>query len=149
MKRINISWKLLIYDALILAAVDFLLLGLYRGIENLPLVAIAIHYVVSLICVLSARLIGRIYQQVWRYGGIQCYIRLLTADFAAFCLNLVLKYALPVFIPAMRYVTFARLLSIACTNLLLALTIRMVYRYAYKCGHNRTPFGRFLLFLLR
>ncbi len=149
MKKINIRWMLVVYDFLILAIVDFLLLGLYRGNENFSLSGIALHFSITAVCVFLARFIGNVYHQVWRYGGIQCYIRLLCVDFAAFLLNLILKFVLPVLFPSMESITFARLLSIVCMNLLGALVIRMIYRYAYKCRDLSTTRGKFLNVLLR
>lgn len=52
-------------------------------------------------------------------------------------------------IAAFPQITFARLLSIASLNLLGALTMRMVYRYAYKRGNEQNVEGRFSRFLLR
>lgn len=49
---------------------------------------------------------------------------------------------------ANRKDTFARMLCLACLNLLGALTLRMAYRYAYKCGNQETAFGRFLSWVL-
>lgn len=40
------------------------------------------------------------------------------------------------------------MLCLACLNLLGALTLRMAYRYAYKCGNQETAFGRFLSWVL-
>ena len=148
MKKWNIKWQLMVYDALVLLFVDLLLLVLYRSMDNLSLKGILTHSAISFVCVFSARLIGGIYQQIWRYGGIQCYIRLLFVDGCAFAVNLLIELTLPLFV-RMELITFARMLSIACMNLLGALAIRMIYRYAYKCGNNQTPYGRFLNLLLR
>lgn len=38
--------------------------------------------------------------------------------------------------------------SLVCLNLLGALTLRMMYRYAYKCGNRKTIWGKFLSLLL-
>ena len=148
MKKWNIKWQLMVYDTLVLLFVDLLLLVLYRSMDNLSLKGILTHSIISFVCVFSARLIGGIYQQIWRYGGIQCYIRLLFVDGCAFAVNLLIELTLPMFV-RMELITFARMLSIACMNLLGALAMRMIYRYAYKCGNNQTPYGRFLNLLLR
>ena len=58
--------------------------------------------------------------------------------------TLIIERILPI-----EHITFARLLAIACMNLLGALTIRMMYRYAFKCGNDTTFFGKILLFVLR
>ena len=143
MKKLNIRWQLVAYDFFILAMVDVLLLVFYRGVEDLSAKGIAVQIVLSYLCVFSARLFGNVYRQIWRYGGIQCYIKLLIVDFVAFVFYLSLDNILYV-LPNFEQITFVRLVSISCINLLGALAIRMMYRYAYKCGNNNTPYGRFL-----
>lgn len=142
MKKRNIKWPLLIYDALITVAVELLLLS-FSG-ETIPNSSVIYHILLTFGCVTVARFIGKIYGQVWRYGGIQCYMRLLVTDAVAFVFNYVLERIL---VP--EPIPFSRLTAVCCTNLLGALAIRMVYRYAYKCGEPMTPGGRFLLWLLR
>ncbi len=144
MRKINIRWQLFAYDVLILFFVEALLLYVYRGNEALSTPGVFAQTVLSFICIFVARFAGGIYQQIWRYGGIQCYIRLLVVDGAAFIPNLILEMLLP-----MEHITFARLLCISCMNLLGALAIRMIYRYAYKCGNNQTALGKALGLLLR
>ncbi len=145
MKKMNIKWQLIIYDLMILLLVDFLLLYAYRGSgQILSVRGVWVQILLTVISVFSARLIGCVYQQIWRYGGIQCYIRLLLVDACAFGVNLLLERVLPV-----EGVPFVTLLSVACMNLLGALAMRMLYRYAYKCAGQETAFGRFLNLLLR
>lgn len=147
MKKRNIRWSLMFYDIAILLFVDIVLLGLYRSIEELTVGGVLIHSAISFACIFTVRILGSIYRQIWRYGGIQCYIRLLIVDGVAFALNLFLELTLPR-IFHMEIITFARMLSVACMNLLCSMAIRMIYRYAYKCGTTQTAFGRFLNFLL-
>ncbi len=144
MKKLNIRWQLVIYDIFILAFVELLLLVMYQSNDMPELELILMECALTLVCVFTARFIGGVYQQIWRYGGIQCYIRLLVVDCIAFWVNFILERLL---LPG--NITFARLLAIACTNLLGVLAIRMIYRYAYKCGNHNTWFGRFLNLLLR
>lgn len=40
------------------------------------------------------------------------------------------------------------MLCLSCLNLLGALSLRMAYRYAYKCGNQETLVGRFLSWIL-
>ena len=148
MKKWNIRWPLVFYDMVILFVVDLLLLVFYRSNEALSWSGILLHGTISFASIFSVRLLGNIYQQIWRYGGIQCYIRLLVVDGVAFALMLTVELLLRVFLP-IEQVTFSRLLSIACMNLLASLAIRMFYRYAYKCGCADTSFGEFLRLLLR
>ena len=120
-----------------------LLLVLYGGNDKLATETIIQQMLLSVICVFSARLIGNVYGQVWRYGGIQCYIRLLFMDAIAFWVYVLLELILPV-----HKITFARMLALSCMNVLGALALRMMYRYAYKCGNQETLRGRFLAKLL-
>ena len=139
----NIRWMLMVYDLIVYAFVATILLVLYGGMDKLSIVGVAQQVCLSIICVFSARLVGKIYGQVWRYGGIQCYIRLLFTDAVAFCIYLCLEILLPV-----QKITFARMLSLISINLLGALALRMMYRYAYKCGNKDTFLGRVLSALL-
>lgn len=148
MKRTNARWQLAIYDAVILLVVDLLLLGFYRSNEDLSSFAVILHMTIGFVCVFTARILGSIYKQIWRYGGIQCYIRLLVVDGIAFLAIVALEMTIPKFV-RIEQITFSRLLSISCTNLLAALAIRMFYRYAFKCGTEDTLEGKFLRRLLR
>ncbi len=144
MKYFRIRWQLALYDIIIFLMVNFVLLFLY-GNSGMPSTkGIIIQSVLSFICIFTARILGKIYQQIWRYGGIQCYIRLLFVDGCAFIVNFILENVLPI-----EHITFPHLLSIAAMNLIFALTIRMMYRYAYKCGNSNTAYGKFLVLLLR
>ena len=141
-KRINIRWQLAIYDIIIFILVNLLLFVFFGN--KLSVKVVAVHTLLSFVCIFAMRFLGNIYRQIWRYGGIQCYIKLITVDAIAFW----------ILYPAERiliteHLSFVRLLAISCMNLLGALTMRMFYRYAFKCGNNMTPFGRFLNFLLK
>lgn len=148
MKLFKARWTLVAYDAAILFGVAFVLLFLYQGNEKLSISSALWHTCVSAICIFTSRFAGSIYQQIWRYGGIQCYIRLLVVDGIAFVLNWICEVLCNSAFGIAR-VSFARLLSVSSMYLLCSLTIRMLYRYAYKCGNNKTRYGRFLNILLR
>ncbi len=138
---------LVVYDFIIYLVACLILLVLYRNTSaegTLGISDIIIHVALAGVPVFLARAVGGIYKQIWRYGGIQGYIRLLVTDACAFAVYIVLE----LFLPIPQHITVARGFSIYCANLLGALAIRMIYRYAYKCGNSRTPYGRFLLFLL-
>ncbi|NSJ55775.1 polysaccharide biosynthesis protein [Enterocloster clostridioformis] len=141
-KKINIRWQLVIYDVFIFILVDLLLLS-FSG-SRISAAGIVIQGAIGLVTVFVIRFLGGIYRQIWRYGGIQCYIRLLLTDAIAFVATLTIERILMI-----EHITFARLLAIACMNLLGALTIRMMYRYAFKCGNDNTFLGKILLFVLR
>lgn len=140
----NIRWMLVGYDLIVYVVAAVILLVLYGGMDKLSTTGILQQVCLSVLCVFAARLIGKVYGQVWRYGGIQCYIRLLFTDSIAFIVYLCLELLLPV-----QKMTFARMLSLASMNLLGALALRMLYRYAYKCGNQKTVGGKLLSILLR
>lgn len=142
-KKRNIRWTLVLYDMIIYLVVAALLLVLYGGNDKLSTPTIVQQMILSVLCIFATRLIGNIYGQVWRYGGIQCYIRLLFTDAIAFWVYVLLELTLPV-----NKITFARMLALFCMNVLGALSLRMMYRYAYKCGNQETLHGRFLAKLL-
>lgn len=139
----NVRWPLIIYDLAVFIIASMILLVIYRGTEKLSVSGIVEQMILAGVCVFSARLIGNIYGQVWRYGGIQCYIRLLATDSIAFLAYFCLELLLPI-----SKVTFARMLSLISMNLLGALAMRMMYRYAYKCGNQENLRGKILAKLL-
>lgn len=140
----HVRKMLVLYDLLIYIISVIVLLVFYQGMNALSSVGILQQIGLSGLCIFAARFIGEIYRQVWRYGGIQSYMRLLFTDVIAFFLYLSLERLLPV-----EHITFARLLSLSSLNLLGALSIRMMYRYAYKCGNQETLWGRILAGLLK
>ena len=148
MKKHSARWQLAVYDLLILFAVDLLLLVFYQGKEELPLDSILIHGAVGCVCILATRMLGGIYRQIWRYGGIQCYMRLQLTDGLAFLMLFAFEMILRFFTP-IKQITFSRLLSISCINLLASLAIRMAYRYCFKCGTADTSMGKFLRWVFR
>lgn len=141
-KITNVRWGLVIYDLLVLAGVDLLIL-VFSG-ENLSGQGMAVQIALGAAVIFAIRFIGNVYNQIWRYGGIQCYIRLVLTDAAAFMVIFVCERALVV-----EHITFARLLAISSMNLLGSLMLRMFYRYAFKCGNDNTAHGRFLLAILK
>ncbi len=142
-KKYIVRWQLVIYDLIIFFIVEASLMAIYRNFVMSPL-DIAIQAVIPLVCIFVSRLVWRIYQQIWRYGGIQGFIRLIIADACAFVVYFLLEFFLPI-----EHIDFSQVLAVICTNLLLSLTIRIVYRYAYRFGNPDTAYGRFLNWLLR
>ena len=132
------------YDLVIYAIAVIILFVLYKGTDALSFVGILQQVCLSAVCIFAVRILGNIYGQVWRYGGIQCYIRLLFIDAIVFVVYLCLEFLLPI-----QRITFARLLSLVSLNLLGALALRMMYRYAYKCANQETIKGKILSVLLQ
>ncbi len=142
----GIRWALVLYDISLYLLISLGLFGLAGSLRlGKKATEIAAFVVMSLMLTLLSRLLFRIYHQVWRFGGIQSFIRLLVADFCASVVILVITRisALPFAFP------FVSVSAFCSIQLLFALAMRMFYRFAYKCGNNTTFLGRFLRFALR
>lgn len=137
-----VRWQLVFYDIVILCCVDMLLLGFAK--TTLTTKGCLTYTALAAGCIFISRILGNVYTQIWRYGGIQCYMRLIIMDGIAWCLTVLLNQALP-----MEKIPMIRALAIACMNLLGSLSMRMTYRYAFKCFDSETIVGRSLFLLLK
>ena len=89
-KQFHMPRILIVYDMLVYLIAAVLLLVLYEGNDKLTTSGIFQQVVLSAGCIFVVRMAGKIYGQVWRYGGIQCYIRLLSTDAIAFIIYLLI-----------------------------------------------------------
>ena len=143
LKKSNTRWPLVVYDVIVYIIASILLLWIYGGNGNLTNEGSLQLSIIGFVCIFICRMIGNIYGQIWRYGGIQGYIRLIFSDAIAFIVLIILQTTLQV-----ERITFDRALSLVCVNLLGAISIRMIYRYAYLYSNNETSKGKFLSKLL-
>ncbi len=144
MKKLRFKRYLIVYDILAFLALFFAFFSIQNGWEAISRTGVFIQASLSLACVLLSRILCRIYRQIWRYGGIQCYMRLLISDGIAFLVNFALEKLLPI-----EHIRGSFILIVISVNLLFSLAMRMFYRYAYKCADNHTLFGRLLRLCLR
>ena len=142
-KRTGIRWALVFYDSIITIGIEILFLLFYGG-SKLDLMSLITHGVVELFAIIGVRFAFNIYRTIWRYGGIQNYMKMMISDGVAFIIYLLFcRFIIPVDrIPVVTMVAMSSMI------LLGSLVIRMTYRYAFKCGNKDTPFGRFLLWML-
>ncbi len=143
-KFFTISLSLIAYDAIIYFVAAGLMLAFYQGAGRLDDYGVILHTVVAAVIIFGSRFWWNIYRQIWRYGGIQCYIRLLLADGLAMVVYLTIDELL-----MQPQISAAKLIALCCTNTLCALAMRMVYRYAYKCGGRNDKRGEISRFLLQ
>ena len=137
-----IRWMLIPYDAFIFATVILFALVLYPQ-HGMGWVFVLHHFLLGLTCVLLSRFFWRVYGQIWRYGGVTSYIRVMFADSCA----LVIYYLVQRFASdAMRgdHLNFIIIALIIFTNSLISLAVRMMYRLVYKKLNRTTKFGRFV-----
>lgn len=144
LKKSNTRWPLVVYDVIVYIIASILLLWIYGGNGNLTNAGSFQLSILGFVCIFICRMIGNIYGQIWRYGGIQGYIRLIFSDAIAFILLIILQATLSI-----ERMSFDRALSLVCVNLLGAISIRMIYRYAYLYSNNETSKGKFLSKLLQ
>ena len=143
-RKTAIRWALVLYDAFIIIGVEMLFLIIYNGSSKLDTMSLFTHGFTVRVSIICFRFIFNIYRTIWRYGGIQNYMKLMASDGFAFILYLLLcRFVFP--IGRLSVVTMLAMVSMV---LLFSLVMRMAYRYAFKCGNKDTVFGRFLLWML-
>lgn len=121
-------WLIMFYDAVILLVVSVFILGVYPSSNtHLTFSAFAVHFLCMMLCVFICRNLSHVYKQVWRYGGSSAYIRLIMSDTVAGIVYYVLQAILPV-----RHIEFIRAFSLAATNLLLSMSMRLLYQHLYE-----------------
>ena len=142
-KRTGIRWALVLYDSIITIGIEILFLLFYGG-SKLDLMSFITHGVVELFAIIGVRFAFNIYRTIWRYGGIQNYMKMMISDSVAFIIYLLFcRFIIPV-----DRISVVTMVAMSSMILLGSLVIRMTYRYAFKCGNKDTPFGRFLLWML-
>ncbi len=139
--RINSSntYLIIFYDFIILAVVGivfFVFCGKSEQSELSDMLLLSFAY-----CGITFlyRFFFKIYNQVWRYGDVRSYIRLLISDGFAY-----LTFFLLQLLHLIPWTSFSRSVSNACVALLCTLAIRLFYGYAYKCCKKHTPIGNIL-----
>ena len=102
------------------------------------------HFLLGVFCVVTARFFWRVYGQIWRYGGVQSYIRMMVADSCA----LIVYWLAQKFIPGVQDRGFVICTLLVFSNTLICLATRMVYRFTYKRLNRNTKFGKLVVKLV-
>lgn len=113
LKKNSTRWSLVVYDMIVYLISSILLLWIYSGNTKLSNTDSLQQTLLGFCCIFVCRLIGNIYGQIWRYGGIQGYIRMIVSDGIAFILIFLMQMALPI-----QRISFDRELGLVCVNLL-------------------------------
>ena len=132
MKNIKINktrWLLIFYDVVIFAIVSAALFVMYDGAADLSMSDYVAHFCTSFVSVFFFRAVFRIYNQVWRYGGTQGYIKLILADACALVPYMIINFS-----HLIKTVGFPHIAALVGVSCLLCLAMRMIYRYTYKTG---------------
>lgn len=136
----NLRWLLVLYDLVgycLIAVMLFFALDLADG-------KVWLHLGLGLGSVFFSRFFFNIYRQIWRYGDLGAYMRLAVADGIGF-----LFYFIVVLIADPDKNLILRILATDCLFVLVSMTFRMVYHFAYKVSYKQTSLGAFSRLLLR
>ena len=147
-KLFNIKWTLVLYDAILYFATFFLMFLLNKGMRDMQTRDVLINACFGFLIVFLCRFFGKIYNQIWRYGGIQCYIKLLCTDALSMLLYIGFEYGFCNLLNFERF-TISKIIAILSFNTLLALAMRMAYRYCFKFGNELSAKGKVMRMLLR
>ncbi len=139
----TIRWALVLYDLIIYIATAVLLFVIYKGSSYMTVQSKFIQLGLAYVFIMVFRVIFKIYGLVWRYGGIQSYIKLMFSDFCAFLAFTALR------LTPLQRMTAVTSISLFTIELLLCLCMRMMYRYTYKFGNQDTTRGKILRMLYR
>ena len=131
------------YDTFLFATVIVFALVLYPQHDLKPLYVLY-FFLIGLFCVLVSRFFWRVYGQIWRYGGVTSYIRIMFADSCALAVLYLVQRFLFDAINNRNHLSFIIVALIVFTNSLISLACRMVYRLVYKKLDRTTKFGRFV-----
>lgn len=141
----NIRWLLVFYDLLLYLIACFLMFVAHPSTNTVYTVPnILQQSVLGFFCLFGMRAVFNVYGQIWRYGGVSSYIRLMAADVLGGTLYIILNYVLPV-----GKTEFIRLLSLVSINLLAALSMRTVYHYFYEFINKNPEKSAFLKWLIK
>ena len=144
-KRIRaVRWTLVLYDLLIMAAAALIVFFTMRNVNDVDTEGMWINIAVFCVCIFSARAIGSIYIQMWRYGGTRGYVRMIFTELIGFAVYFLISRATPI----ENYAAIS-MTAFWALDLLGVLTMRMMYRYCFKRATNKTFLGKVQLWLLR
>ena len=137
----KVRWTLLFYDIFLYALSAFIVMLVPS--PWLGWLGVLWHILIGVGVVIISRFFWRVYNQIWRYGGVQSFIRLILADATA-----VVNYFLVDFL-AFRHTEFylnsRQVGCIVAVASLVALSLRMIYRLIYKRLNRHTKFGKALV----
>ncbi len=136
---------LFLYDLFLLAFSNLIMMGVYVGFLRVHTFhAGIVQMLISMVFVFACRLVGNVYNQVWRYGGSSAYLHLILSDAAASVL-----FVLVQLFPLSIKISYSHAFSIIAINMLLTLLIRHLYQYMYENANRQTRLGIFLRKLVR
>lgn len=148
-KGFDRQWLIGLYDLIIYTAFFGFTMFLWGAEVTYEPWSLILHFALNAASLTVFRFIFKVYRQIWRYGGIQGYIRMLLSDFSGasvfYAVILILSFT-PM---KPRVLPFTFVLALNALTLLGSLTIRMCYRYAYKSYRREGHWGKAMRLSLR
>ena len=140
----NVRWMLVLYDLLICSVTYIVLLRFPSFIKvDCGWPQVMAHAGLAVATVLILRFAWKVYNQIWRYGGVQSYIALMLADGCATFTYYTIQYFLPG--QVFPHLSFRDVACFVPISTLLCLALRMAYRFIYKRLNRSTKFGQFMV----
>ena len=142
----SVRWQLVIYDLILYAGLGALWAFIcFSKFSAKPSV---LEYFLSIlalwVALIIVRLVFGVYRQIWRYGGVQSYLKMCLSDGVAFILYFIVRLLI-----LNRTVPVIWIFSLTCIDLIMALFMRMSYRYMYTRYDYSTFLGRVMVFCLK
>jgi len=133
------------YDFAALIFVDILLIGFApSSYVDYSMVAFVLHLSLAAVCLYVSRTVAGVYKQIWRYGSASAYIRLIISDLLAGILYFCFGSILPV-----EPLAFVRYCSIIALNLLVSISMRLVYQFCYEYGKRADRKNNAFIYVIR
>ena len=124
----TVRWKLVLYDLILFVLICGGMIFLHPSVESSYGWKMIIEQtVLGTVILFGTRLFFGCYRHIIRYGGYEAIFSMIAADAVAF----VLDYAIDRFTP-IPYIRFTLMLSIFCINLLVDITLRLIYAALYR-----------------
>ncbi len=143
-KKIAVRWTLVFYDLFVMVSSAIVVFLFMHGADGMNTRGLVMNLGLFCICIFTARMVGGVYMQIWRYGGTQGYVRMIFTEAIGFVIYFLISRLTPI-----ENYAVIRMTAFVTLDLLGVLVIRMLYRYCYKCGTKKSAWGRFLLLVLR
>ncbi|MBQ7508776.1 MAG: polysaccharide biosynthesis protein, partial [Spirochaetales bacterium] len=143
-EKTKVRWPLVIYDLAVMIIAWLFVFGPMHGSSGFTGMELGLNLLAFLLCIMISRGLFYTYNQIWRYGGTEGYMRIIISEAVGFAVYFLVTRFTPIAnIPIIRTTAFVTL------DCLGVLVLRMSYRFCFKFAGTRTLHGRFLLFLLR